>query len=162
MFEAKRVRCNSGLTDCKTSVFTVKSLNHCPKDLNENGFSHFGMFQNVAGSTIPCFSLALMCVAQKPSPLPNFWSFHLWRRDHHVCSTACVPLIHGGGLVHLVPVPKSQGPTVIEGRCGLTCHKLSTSWAPGVWLATHSFAGSPCLALMDVSEDQGLACSCCS
>lgn len=58
--------------ECETPVFTVKSL-------SQNGFSHFGLFQqDVAGSILPCFNLAMMCVAQLlSSPLPNFWSFHL-------------------------------------------------------------------------------------
>lgn len=61
-----------GPAECETPVFTVKSL-------SQNGFSHFGLFQqDVAGSILPCFNLAMMCVAQLlSSPLPNFWSFHL-------------------------------------------------------------------------------------
>ena len=58
----------------------------------------------------------------------------------HSRHSLCRVFVDGG----LVPVPR-----VIQGRCGLSCHKLSASWAPG----------SQCVALMDVSEDQGLTCN---
>ena len=70
---SQRVLCAVGQQNAKPRFSLSSPQNAAQKD------SNFGLFQqDVAGSILGCFNLAMMCVAQLlSSPLPNSWSFHL-------------------------------------------------------------------------------------